>query len=437
MLSYLMVLVGLAAANNTMGGTGREIQAAIDRAAAQGGGEVRIPAGIYDMEDSLHLRSQEKVKGEGERTVLRKLPSVTSRLSADLGYGHYDVSLAEPDKFHVGMGVHIHDDRSGGFYDTVASLTWREGDRFGLSRMLNHDYSRRSNAVVTSIFPVISGCHVEDAAVEDLAVDGNKGQNAHLNGCRGGGVFLLQAHNVSLKRLHVKDYNGDGISFQQCRNTVVEDCALEGMSGLGLHPGSGSVAAILRGNVCRNNGSDGIFYCLRVSFSLCEKNTIENNGGYGISIGGRDTDHWVRGNTIRNNAKAGIFFREGDLAMAGSRNRIEENLIERNCRKGGSAEIEIQGEARDVHVLKNTIRPVARQGKPVSGILVGPKADRIVVFDNRTEGDKVTLVENRAPDSAVTTQPPAKPLPVGPEAAPKTGAAHLGGEPSARHLASS
>ncbi|MBM4042394.1 MAG: hypothetical protein FJ290_28210 [Planctomycetes bacterium] len=429
MLSHLMVLVGLAAADNPASGTGREIQAAIDRAAAQGGGEVRIPAGIYDMEDSLHLRSRVKVKGEGERTVLRKLPSVTSRLSADLGYGHYDVSLAEPDKFHVGMGVHIHDDRSGGFYDTVASLTWREGDRFGLSRMLNHDYSRRSNAVVTSIFPVISGYHLEGASVEDLTIDGNKGQNAHLNGCRGGGVFLLQAHNVSLKRLHVKDYNGDGISFQQCRNTVVENCVLEGMAGLGLHPGSGSVGAVLRGNVCRNNGSDGIFYCLRVSFSLCEKNTLESNGGYGISIGGRDTDHWVRGNTIRDNAKAGIFFREGDLAMAGSRNRIEENVIERNCRKEGSAEIEIQGEARDVHLLKNTIRPAARQGKPVSGILVGPKADRIVVFDNKIEGDKVTPVENRAPDSAVTTQPPAKPLPVGPEAAPKSGAAHLGGDP--------
>ncbi|MBM4037193.1 MAG: hypothetical protein FJ290_01650 [Planctomycetes bacterium] len=271
MVSCLVFLVGLAAADSPANRTGREIQAAIDRAAAQGGGEVEIPAGIYDLEDSLHLRSRVKVKGEGQKTVLRKPPSVTSRLSADLGYGHYDVSLAEPDKFHVGMGVHIHDDRSGGFYDTVASLTWREGDRFGLSRMLNHDYSRRANAVVTSIFPVLSGYHLEGASVEDLAIDGNKGQNAHLNGCRGGGVFLLQAHNVSLKRLHVKDYNGDGI-------------------------------------------------------------------------------------------------------------------------------------------------------------LVGPKAERIVVFGNKVEGDQVTPVENRAPEGAVSTEPPAKPLPVGPEAAPKTGAAHLGGD---------
>jgi len=29
----------------------------------------------------------------------------------------------------------------------------------------------------------------------------------------------------------VKNYNGDGISFQRCRDTLVEDCRLEGMAG--------------------------------------------------------------------------------------------------------------------------------------------------------------------------------------------------------------
>ena len=272
MIEYLVLAAGLLGAN-VEGRTNRDIQAAVDRAAAQGGGEVVLAAGTYDMDDSLHLRSHVRIRGQGDKTVLRKRPSVTSPLSADLGYGHFNVSLAEPGRFHVGMGVHIHDDHSGGFYDTVATLTWREGDRFGISRMLNHDYGRRANAAVTSIYPVISGYHLEDAAVEDLAIDGNKSQNAHLNGCRGGGVFLLQAHQLKLKGLHVKDYNGDGISFQQCRGTVVERCVLEGMTGLGLHPGSGSVGTVLRGNACRRNGSDGIYYCLRVSYSLCENNT--------------------------------------------------------------------------------------------------------------------------------------------------------------------
>lgn len=425
MLNTLIVTVGLSGAN-LVGHTNREIQAAIDRVAANGGGEVHILAGTYDMEDSLHLRSNVRIKGQGEETILRKLASVNSWLSADLGYGHYDISLAEPDKFHVGMGVHIHDDRSGGFYDTVATLTWREGDRFGISRMLNHDYGRYAKCVVTSVFPVISGYHLKDAVVENLTIDGNKEQNAYLNGCRGGGVFLLQAHNVKLRRLRVRDYNGDGISFQQCRSTLVEDCVLEANKGLGLHPGSGSVGATMRRNTCRNNGSDGIFYCLRVSFSLCENNTVEDNGGFGISIGGRDTDHLIRGNTIRNNARQGIYFREGDVVMAGSRNQIERNLLENNCRKEGSAEIDIQGETRDVHILNNTLRPGAKDGKTMAGVLVCEKADRIVVFGNKVKGDNVTAIENHAGENAVSTQTPTRPLAVGPGRMPKKGARHLG-----------
>ncbi len=407
------------------GRTSQDIQAAVDRVAAQGGGEVFLPAGVYEMDDSLHLRSRVRVRGEGPKTILKKRPSVSSALSADLGYGHYDVSLAEPERFRAGMGVHVHDDRSGGFYDTVATLTWRKGDRFGLSRMLNHDYGRYANAVVTSIFPVISGYHLEDAAVEDLAIDGNKSQNAHLNGCRGGGVFLLQAHGVKLKGLHVKDYNGDGISFQQCRGTLVERCVLEGMTGLGLHPGSGSVGAVLRGNTCRNNGSDGIFYCLRVSYSLCEDNTIENNGGFGISIGGRDTDHLVRRNAVRGNAKAGIHFREHDAAMAGSRNRLEENVLENNCRKAGPAEIEIRGATCDIHVLKNTLRPGAREGKPLAAVWVSGQAERIVVHGNRVEPDRAEAVVAQGSKDAVRTRPPERPLAVGPQSAPDDAAAHL------------
>jgi hypothetical protein len=408
-----------------------EIQAQIDRAAAKGGGEVVIPAGTYELENSLYLRSRVRIRGQGEKTVLKKKAAVRSALSADLGYGHFDVSLAEPDKFHVGMGIHIHDDRSGGFYDTVARIVWSDGDRFGIDLMLNHDYSRGANAVVTSIFPLIRGEHIEDASVENLVIDGNKGENPFLNGCRGGGVFLLQAHRVRMRGLHVKDYNGDGISFQQCRGPVVEQCVLEGMTGFGLHPGSGSVAAILCDNTCRNNGSDGIFYCLRVSYSLCEGNTIENNGGFGISIGGRDTDHLVRRNTIRGNGKAGVYFREGDEAMAASRNQIEANTLENDCRASGEAEIEVRGAARDVHLIGNTLRPSPRKEKPIAGVLVAAEADRTVLFDNRIEGTGVTPLVNQASPSAVRQEAPAKPLAVGPESLPATGGAHLGPEASA------
>lgn len=419
------------------GRTNRDIQDAIDRVAAQGGGEVRLPPGTYDMEDSLHLRSHVTIRGEGAKTILRKRPSVSSALSADLGYGHYDVSLAEPDKFHTGMGICIHDDHSFGFYNTVATLLWRDGDRFGISRMLNHDYSRSTNAAVTSVFPIISGYHMEDAVVENLTIDGNKSENACLNGCRGGGVFLLQSHRVRLAGLRVKDYNGDGISFQQCKDTRIEDCILDGMTKTAIHPGSGSIGAVMRRNICRNNGGDGIFYCLRVSFSSCEYNTIEDNGGFGISIGERDTNHLLHQNTIRANAKAGVCFRETDSAMAGSRNRIERNIFDGNGRKEGSAEIDIQGATSDIHILNNTFRAGSASTGPRVCVMVGPLAKQIVFCDNRIEDAGINSICAVNSGSIISTVEQGRPLAVGADCAGQANAIHLGtGTQSAREDAS-
>jgi len=60
-------------------------------------------------------------------------------------------------------------------------------------------------------------------------------------------------------------------------------------------------------------------------------------------------------------------------------------------------------------------------------VLVGAKADRIVVSGNKVEGADVAAVDNKAAASAVSTAAPAKPLAVGPDNAPPYAAVHLGG----------
>lgn len=400
------------------------IQQAVDAAAAQGGGVVRILPGTYEMADSLHLRSGVHVRGGGEGTVLRKAAMVESELAADLGYGHYDLSLAEPGKFRVGMGVYVFDDNAHGFYTTVGTLTWQRGERLGISSMLNHDYSRRRHAKVQSLFPIVSGSRVEDVSVEDLVVDGNGAANGLLNGCRGGGVFLIMSSRVSLKRVTVRDFNGDGISFQQTRDVHVEGCTCQGNSGHGLHPGSGSVRPIMRDCLCEANGRDGIFYCLRVSYSLTEGCTCRRNGGVGISVGGRDTDHIIGDCVVAENADSGIFFREGDAAMGGHRCRLESNRLERNCQATGRGEICINGATRDVHILDNTIEANAEAAEP-AGLVVGPDASRIVVAGNRFGPAGVEEIVALGDASAVSLEQPAEALAVGPDAAPGEAAWHL------------
>ncbi|HUT34025.1 MAG TPA: right-handed parallel beta-helix repeat-containing protein [Planctomycetota bacterium] len=406
-------------------GDNRAIQQAVDKAAAKGGGTVVLRPGIYPMDDSLHLRTNVHVRGSGPDTVLRKAAEVRSDLSTDLGYGHYDVSLAEPEKFRVGMGVLVTDSLAGGFYDTQATLTWREGDRFGISRMLNHDYARGAGGRAVSLFPVIRAEGVENASVSDLAVDGNRAQNPDvLNGCRGGGIFLIQAHRITLRNVRVAGVNGDGISFQQCVGTRIEDCTCEDNAGLGLHPGSGSVGPILRNCTCRRNGADGVFYCLRVSFSLCEGCVIEDNGRHGISIGGRDTDHLIRNNTIRNNGGCGLFFREHDRVMAGNRVQLEANDVAGNCQRLGEAEVHLAAALADVHVLRNRIQAA---GPRFAGIRVAEGTEGVVLDGNHIAGDPASAIVIEGDRSVVHLGPPRAPLAVGPEHAPANAAWHLKG----------
>jgi hypothetical protein len=355
-----------------VGETNLCLQAAVDYVAGLGGGVVEVRPGRYVMHDSLHLRPRVTVRGAGEKTVLVKAPMVSSPLSAYLGVGHCDVSVAEPEKFRPGMGVHIQDDHSGGFYTTCASIIYKAGDRLGLTRALDHDFHPRANGVVRSVFPVVSGYGAERARVEDLTIDGQAEANGYLNGCRGGGVFLLHSDEAVVRRVVVRNYNGDGISFQQCVGVVLEDCRAEGNRGHGFHPGSGSVDTTMRRLSARGNGRDGLYYCLRVGHGTLEDSEFVENGRHGISIGGRDTDHLIRRCGVRQNGGCGVYFRPSDAAMAPSRNTVEDCTVEANGRCAGEpAERLKEAGLADVPLVEVSVVS-AVEGVVIRGNRIGP-----------------------------------------------------------------
>ncbi|MHB9024130.1 MAG: right-handed parallel beta-helix repeat-containing protein [Armatimonadota bacterium] len=407
------------------GTTNRVIQAAIDAVALSGGGTVQVLPGTYLLEDSLHLRDNVTLMGSGPETILQKAPERSSRLSADLGYGHYDVSLADPDLFEVGMGITIRDNNAGGFYETIATLTWRDDDRFGIDQMLNHDYSRRFEAEVYTSFAPISARFVNNVGVHNLVIEGNKEQNPHrLNGCRGGGVYFIGVKDAQVSQVTVRDLRGDGISFQQCRNIRIEDCVLENNTGHGLHPGSGSVGALMTGCTCRDNGFDGIFFCLRATYCRCESCTVSGSHMHGISIGGRDTHNAIRQCTIHDNGLSGIYFREADEAMAGHFTLIAENTIRDNCTRDEDAEIFIPAPVHDVHILENVIER-SPDRKPIYGLRMTNVVEQVTVFGNQFRGIFWENIQADCPPQALNTEEPHSELPVGPEAAPAGADRHL------------
>src|SRR5262249_39846993 len=148
--------------------------------------------GEYAMRDSLHLRPHVAVRGQGPSTILRKARSYSSPLAVDGDYGEEQVTLMNPEGFAVGDGIAVWDKNAGGFHTTVARITGRNGNAFAISLPLNSDCMVASGAQAATVFPIISGYHVDGARVENLTVDGNKAENVDLNGCRGAGIFLYR-----------------------------------------------------------------------------------------------------------------------------------------------------------------------------------------------------------------------------------------------------
>lgn len=379
------ITVGQKAAD-IIGMDSRALQAAVDYVANLGGGTVEVGEGEYLMTDSLHLRSRVTVRGVPGKTVLRKAKGYASPLAVDGDYGEEQVTLVAPEGFQPGYGITVWDKSSGGFHTTVARITGQRGNVFSINTPLNADCMVAGGAQAATVFPVVSGSHIEGARLENFVIDGNKAENVNLNGCRGAGIFLYRGFGTVIRNCTVRNFNGDGISFQQSNDVVVEDCISEGNTGLGLHPGSGSQRAIVRGCTARRNGEDGLFLCWRVRHGLFEKNILEDNGRFGISIGHKDTDNLLTGNEVRANRQEGIFFRNESEGMAGHRNRLENNLIENNGHKDPAAGIRVRGETKDL-VFKNNIvrdtRPPAER-RQTTGIRIEEQAGAV-----RLEGNEI------------------------------------------------
>ena len=377
----------------------RVLQAAVDYVAGLGGGTVEIGSGEFRLRDSLHLRPNVTVRGQGPATILRKEKSAVSALKLDGDYGEEQVTLVNPAGFSVGDGVAIWDRNAGGFHTTVARITGGDGDTFSISLPLNADFMVENGAQAATVFPVISGYHVEGARVEDLTIEGNSEENVSLNGCRGGGIFLFRCPRAVLERCTVRHYHGDGISFQQSNDVIVRQCTCESNAGLGLHPGSGSQRPIVSHCTARNNGEDGLFLCWRVKQGVFEENLLEGNGRYGISIGHKDTDNLLLRNHIRGNHEDGICFRNESEGMAGHRNRLEHNLIENNGVDQEAAGIRVRGTTRDLIFRENTIRDTRPAGerRQTIGIKLEENVGTVALEENTIEASEVLVDQRKSP----------------------------------------
>ena len=376
----------------------RVLQAAVDYIAGLGGGTVEIRVGRYVMYDSLHLRSNVTIKGIKGKTILRKADGAVSALALDGDFGEQQFTVEDPAGFEVGYGVAIRDDHAGGFHTTVARITGQNGNTFSINKPLMADCMVANKAKAATVFPVVSGYNIEGARIEGLTIDGNKKSNVHLNGCRGAGIFLYRAFGTFIEDCSVRNYNGDGISFQQSNDVTVIRCISENNNYLGIHPGSGSQRPQVRNCLAGNNGTDGLFLCWRVRHGAFTNNVLQGNRRFGISIGHKDSDNLIRSNVVRSNHQDGVFFRNESLGMAAHRNRLEDNFIENNGVGQEAAGIRIRGYTNDLVFKNNTICDT-RSGeakKQTVGIRIEEHVGRVTLDGNKIVAK--TAIDDRRPE---------------------------------------
>ena len=362
-----------------VGATDKAIQAAVDYVARFGGGTVRILPGTYHLDNAVYLRSGVRILGSGAESILLKTPSITTKLAEDSDWYDQEITLADASGFRVGDGVCLR-----GEHVLKRTLIARSGNRFKLDRALRKNFWVKDTPTVSKLFPILSGEEIEDVAIEDITLDGNRANNENLNGNYAGCIFLLDCNRIHMRKVTARAYNGDGISWQVCHDVIVEDCHSHRHEGYGLHPGSGSQRPLIRRNRLENNDL-GIFFCWGVKYGLAEKNTILDNRRYGVSLGHRDTDNLVRDNDIRRSGEVGVIFRkEPGRAFAPHRNRLENNRIIDSGGTNGIG-VDVQGQTESVTIAANEIRET-RQPLNRTGVRIGADTRDVKLVENSIAG---------------------------------------------------
>jgi len=221
-----------------------------------------------------------------------------------------------------------------------------------IDNYLERDYRADHGGILSNACSIISAVEADNVHIANLVVDGNKENNDYLNGCRGGGVYIHKTKNVIVEDVIVRNFNGDGISWQITEHVTVRNCDVSECSSAGLHPGAGSPKTTIENNNSHHNVRDGLYICWRVRDGSVSNNKFQHNGRHGITTGHKDTDMVFTANTVSNNGSDGIHFRGERPANATHRNIFRSNVIENNRGYGFS----INNPAESVLLENNIIR---------------------------------------------------------------------------------
>lgn len=377
------------------------IQEAID-SLGQAGGRVVLPEAEVVLDRGLQMRSNVELAGQGKHTILRHKPGRLYPVAGYHNYGMLDLPLEFSEGLGPGMTVTIRDNVHGGFFETFARITWVDGKWVGLDCGLHSDYVAEEEPVLITSFPLIYGQDVENVAVRDLCLDGNRAEQPQgIGACRGAAVYWIRSHHITVSNMHEARFAGEGLGFQMCSQVHISQCRCAENTGNGFHPGAGSTAALFDGCVAEGNDMAGFFFCVRANHITVRDSSFVANTACGVSVGTRDCYNRVEGCRMADNGGPGILFRATPRPVEVHSCSVSRCLIEGNARKTGRGQIEILGDAHDLLIRESRI--VGLPAEERTGVYMAPSVERIWLTDNQIEGCFPSIVAD--PACLATGQP--------------------------------
>ncbi|MBO7742712.1 right-handed parallel beta-helix repeat-containing protein [Paenibacillus sp. MWE-103] len=360
----------------TVGGPGAEVQgfssaavqAAVEELRRGGeGGTILLDEGEYRATGPIRLYGGMTLQGRGPNTVLKKSGGVKTRFVTDADYGELQAEVEDPSGFEPGTGLQLFDDKQKwGWDESTAVVTRVEGRMLYFDRHLERDYIADHGGTVTNACSVIEVRDARHVRILDLTVDGSGERNEPIGGCRAGGIYLYKAGDCRIENVAVRNFNGDGISWQITEHVEVRRCAVTDCAGSGLHPGAGTARTVVADCRLEGNGLAGLFICWRVRYGEFVRNRMNGNGSCGISIGHKDSYNLFADNEIRGNGECGVDFREEKPGNGANGNRWLRNAIADNGGEDGEGcGIVVRGAAADNVFIGNAIDGAA-DAKPAA-----------------------------------------------------------------------
>ncbi|MBN2000749.1 right-handed parallel beta-helix repeat-containing protein [candidate division KSB1 bacterium] len=370
----------------------KAIQTAIDAVAARGGGTVKLLPGEFDITAPVFLSDYVTLCGSGSKTVLRKTDGFSTPFIVDADYGELKLTVQDPAGFEAGMGVQIYDeDQNGGWDVSTAVITKVVDNVVYIDTYLVRDYRADHNGIISNACSIIAAVCTDSVKITDLVIDGNKDNNDYINGCRAGGVYIHKSKNVIVENVHVRDFDGDGISWQITENITIRHNTVTGCTHCGLHPGSGSPLTTIQDNDVHHNEQDGLFICWRVHHGKVVGNKFHHNTRYGLCTGHKDTDMLFENNHIFENGRDGVHFRAERQSNAPHSNTFINNIIENNGTGGGGYGFSFNSPAENVLLKGNTIRDTG-YGFQKAAVFMYKNGSPVELENNRVSGHKLGTI---------------------------------------------